>query len=378
MSSVLVAWSGRVLRHSAWDALLVGLSIAHAAALLLAPSVPLVAIGLWWNANTIAHNFLHRPFFRSRAANRGYSLFLSAVLGLPQSVWRERHLAHHADRAPRIRFRGDVVHETLLVAAIWTVAAVAAPSVFFLQYLPGWVLGLGLCQLQGYYEHANGTTSHYGRLYNWLFFNDGYHREHHARPGQHWSRLRAQWTPGQSSCWPPVLRWLDVLTLDGLERLVLASPRLQRFVLGAHERAMRNLLPRIGPVGSVVIVGGGLFPRTAIVLRRLLPDASLTVLDANPNHLAIAGRFLDSGVVVRHAMYRGTPMPDTDLIVIPLAFLGNRRDVYDRPPARAVLVHDWIWSRRAAGVIISPWLLKRLNLVVPAARARPHAVPKSA
>jgi hypothetical protein len=28
-----------------------------------------------------------------------------------------------------------------------------------------------------------------------------------------------------------------------------------------------------------------------------------------------------------------------------------------------VIVHDWIWSRRARGVVVSWWLLKRANLV---------------
>lgn len=187
MASARLAGSGRVLRYSSWDALLVALSIVHAAALLIVPSVPLIAIGLWWNANTIAHNFIHRPFFRARAANRAYALYLSVVLGLPQSIWRERHLAHHADRPVRVRWRSrEVLEETTLVLAAWGTAVLFVPGEFVFVYLPGWALGLGLCWLQGYYEHASGTTSHYGRVYNFLFFNDGYHVEHHARPGQHW------------------------------------------------------------------------------------------------------------------------------------------------------------------------------------------------
>ena len=77
---------------------LIALSFAYAALLLSAPSVPLIAIGLWWTANTVAHNFIHTPFFRSRALNRAYSLFLSALMGIPQSLWRDRHLRHHAER----------------------------------------------------------------------------------------------------------------------------------------------------------------------------------------------------------------------------------------------------------------------------------------
>ena len=378
MISARTAWSGRVLRHSSWDALLIGLSVVQAMALLVVPSVPLVALGLWWNANTIAHNFIHRPFFRVPAANRAYSLYLSVLLGLPQSIWRERHLAHHADRPVRVRWRSrEVVVEGTLVLAAWAIALRFVPEVFVFVYLPGWALGLGLCWLQGYYEHAGGTTSHYGRVYNFLFFNDGYHVEHHARPGQHWSRLRAQGGSIRASRWPPVLRWLDACSLDGLERVVLRSPRLQQVVLRVHERAFRRLLPLVGEVQSIAVVGGGLFPRTAILLRRLLPDATLVVLDASAAHLESARSFLDDTVLLRHALYRGAEFDGVDLVVVPLAYLGRRQSIYERPPARAVLVHDWIWRSHGRGVIISPWLFKRLNLIttLPAAC---HAVPRSA
>src|SRR5437762_8677758 len=87
----------RVLRYSQWDALLIGLSCVYAALLLTVPSIPLIGIGLWWTANTVAHNFIHTPFFRARALNRGYSLFLTAVMGIPQGLWRDRHLRHHRE-----------------------------------------------------------------------------------------------------------------------------------------------------------------------------------------------------------------------------------------------------------------------------------------
>ena len=83
-------------RHSPWDALPVALAAGHGALLLLAPAAPVVAVGLWWNSNTVSHLFLHRPFFRSRAANRLFACYLTLVLGIPQTVWRDMHLAHHA------------------------------------------------------------------------------------------------------------------------------------------------------------------------------------------------------------------------------------------------------------------------------------------
>ena len=67
------------------------------------PSIPLIAIGLWWTANTVAHNFIHTPFFRARSLNRVYSIYLSALMGFPQELWRERHLRHHRGDDRRLR-----------------------------------------------------------------------------------------------------------------------------------------------------------------------------------------------------------------------------------------------------------------------------------
>src|ERR1044071_3802337 len=85
MASRSVALPDVRIRHAAWDALFVMCAFAHAGALVLFPSVAGIGIGLWWNANTIAHNFIHRPFFRSRWANRLFSVYLSVLLGIPQS-----------------------------------------------------------------------------------------------------------------------------------------------------------------------------------------------------------------------------------------------------------------------------------------------------
>ena len=360
--------TGGVLRHSAWDALFVALAFAHGLALLRFPSIPLIAVGLWWNTNTIAHNFIHLPFFRSRTLNMLFSAVESLVLGIPQRLWRDRHLAHHVGRSWRWRWSRQLAWETGLVTALWSSLLALEPKFFLTVYIPGWFLGLGLCHLQGHFEHEHGTTSHYGRLYNLLFFNDGYHVEHHARPAEHWLRLKGQKRSGsRKSHLPAVLRWLEYFHLDGLERLVLRSKTLQRFVLKKHERAFRVLLPQLGKVGRVGIVGGGIFPRTALILHRLLPDAHLTIIDACAENLCSARRFVNENVRFVHAFFengsQGFPQLDFDLVVIPLAFIGDRFVIYRCPPAPAVLVHDWLWRRRGATVIVSLPLLKRLNLV---------------
>jgi fatty acid desaturase len=64
-------------------------------------------------------------------------------------------------------------------------------------YAPAFFLALALVNTQNYYEHYGArpgdrlanSVSYYGRLYNLLTFNDGYHQEHHLAPGSHWSRL---------------------------------------------------------------------------------------------------------------------------------------------------------------------------------------------
>jgi hypothetical protein len=51
--------------------------------------------------------------------------------------------------------------------------------------------------LNGYFRHYGGNpdkpiawgVSSYGKIYNWLFFYNGYHAEHHFRPKVHWTKM---------------------------------------------------------------------------------------------------------------------------------------------------------------------------------------------
>jgi hypothetical protein len=363
VSTTVVAERG-ILRHSRWDALLVALALAQGVLVLTLPTVLVLALGLWWNSNTVAHNFLHKPFFRSRRLNVLFALYLSVLLGVPQSIWRGRHLAHHAGIVWRPRFTGQLAAEVALVLALWAALLTAAPIFFLTVYLPAYLIGLALCSLHGHFEHVHGTVSHYGRLYNVLFFNDGYHVEHHARPGTHWTCLPQHVEPdAEISRWPAVLRWLDWFSLEGLERLVLRSSWLQRFVLDRHERAFRRVLPELPPQPCIGIVGGGLFPRTLLVLRRILTDAQFVVIDRSAANLATARSLVQEDVTFLNEFYEPERANGFDLLVIPLAFVGNREAIYRKPPAPRVIVHDWLWRRRGTGSIVSFLLLKRLNLV---------------
>jgi hypothetical protein len=384
-----------LFRVSRWDALLAGAALVEGALLAVGvagfrlgaaalPMALLGAMGLWWTSNTISHNHLHAPLFRSRALNRAFSLYLSVLLGIPQSVWRERHLRHHAGvharrRAPRLATVIETGVELLLIAALWAALAARFPAFFFAGYLPGYAAGLLLCQAQGHFEHAGAGEagiSHYGLVYNLFWLNDGYHVEHHRHPTEHWTRLPLRRAPiARVSALPPVLRWAErasVLNLvqarllGWLERCALRSSLLQRYMLWTHTRAFRRLLPALAGrrLARVLVVGGGLFPRTALVLRRLLPQAEIVVVDASADHIACARGYLRDrgldGFQFHHGRFEpGTPC-DSDLVVVPLAYVGDRDALYRRS---AVVVHDWIWRRRGrAGAVVSWLLCKRLNL----------------
>jgi hypothetical protein len=365
MKTAAVAGSDAALLHQRWDAVLVLLALGEGGILCLFPHPITIGLGLWWSANTISHLFIHRPFFRGRASNAAFSIYLSLILGVPQSIWRERHLAHHAERPPRLRATPLLAAEIAALGGLWSAIAFADCSFFLLGYLPGIAFGLALCQLQGYYEHARGTISHYGRLYNLLFFNDGYHVEHHARPGAHWLELPHRRLVGApASRWPAVLRWLEGPPLEALERAAMRSRVVRRWLVRCHAGAFRKLLAG-RRIERAAIVGGGLFPRSVLALRGVLPEARLAIIDGSAENLERARRQLEGapGLEFIHAWYDPELHRGFDLVVFPLSFRGERLTLYERPPAPLVAVHDWLWRRRGASAAISKLLLKRLNVV---------------
>ncbi len=352
----------RQASRAKWDALLVALALAHGGMLVSFPSITLIAIGLWWNANTISHNFIHQPFFRTRGLNQVFSCYLSLLLGFPQSLWRRKHLVHHGVcDSHRLKF---APLDFVCIGVLWVMLIAFAPQFTLTIYLPGYLVGLGLCYVQGHYEHAHGTVSHYGRLYNVFFFNDGYHIEHHAHPGRHWRELSAELRLNErASRYPAIFRWLECVNLCALERLVLRFPALQHFVLNRHKRAFQRLLIELSEIHHIGIVGGGLFPRTALILKALLPEAKLTLVDRSAENLNVARQFVGDEVEYINSQFDPAQVCNFDLLIIPLAFVGNREIIYRHPTAPAVLVHDWIWRARGKSTVVSWSLLKRLNLV---------------
>jgi len=259
--------------------------------------------------------------------------------------------------------------------------------------LPAMLIGLGLCAVQGYEEHArdaNGVDVH-ASLYNRLWFNDGFHAAHHRQPSAHWTTLPAATTKDDTlSALPPILRWwervsarcsqLSSTLIDALERGSLRFPWMLRYLVSSHARAWRELLRELdtASIHKVRIVGGGLFPRTALILRELLPNAALEIVERDPRHLAMAEAMLRTSLpawpvgaitFIETSFEARWPDLEIDLVVVPLAFRGERNLLYEAPPSRHVVVHDWLWRVRGArGVRVSWWLCKRLNLVIAAAQ----------
>ena len=126
---------------------------------------------------------------------------------------------------------------------------------------------------------------------------------------------------------------MEGFSLETLERLVLRSLVLQRFVLRTHGRAFRELAGALPPVERVAIVGGGLFPRTALILKELLPTASMTIIDANRSNLDLARALVGHwDINFVNSSYMTSDCGAYDLLVIPLSFDGDRSAIYARPP----------------------------------------------
>jgi len=94
-----------------------------------------------------------------------------------------------------------------------------------LCYIPAFCTALCLVNVQNYYRHYGAdpssrtadSVSYYGRLYNLLSLNDGYHQEHHLSPATHWSKL-------------PALRERNRAKLDGTQRVISSVPAMIGFL----------------------------------------------------------------------------------------------------------------------------------------------------
>ena len=208
----------------------------------------LYAAAIGWSQDSISHNFIHNPFFTSKRLNRIIEFALTLENGTPQTMYRFVHMRHHAGNSDRPGADGGTVdpisiyrhgrdgkaegalsyvlmgfwrddgpfavarqirarrpeearralQEFWLLAGVYAVLALIHWD-FVLVLAPFYYLGQSLSFLIAYYEHfgaqpevpiATGVST-YGSVYNLLFLNNGYHAEHHFRPKQHWTQMRA-------------------------------------------------------------------------------------------------------------------------------------------------------------------------------------------
>jgi fatty acid desaturase len=214
----------------------------------LGPAWVVIAWSYCWNLQCISHNFIHNPFFAGNWLNRGFSILEALNLGVPQILYHHYHMNHHwgdSDRKGpdgstrdwssiyrygkgdqpesflrycllsfwrvevagviRVVFRhgwGQVLLlavETLALAAFWDFMLWLDWRYFFCYYLTSYYCGWMLSYAEGYLEHyrcepdnpfANSVSS-YHWVYNVLWFNNGYHQEHHWDPKRHWTRMHA-------------------------------------------------------------------------------------------------------------------------------------------------------------------------------------------
>jgi fatty acid desaturase len=212
----------------------------------LVPAFVAVTWSYCWNLQCISHNFIHNPYFTNKWLNRAFSVLETFALGVPHILYHHYHLNHHAgdndkkgpdgttrdwssiyrygkgdepeaffkyifvsffrvEVAPvlRVVVRHGRVHivqtivETIALAAFWAGMLAINWRYFVFFYLPSYYLGWVLSYAEGYLEHygcqpgnpfANSVSS-YNRLYNLLWFNNGYHQEHHWDPKVHWTRM---------------------------------------------------------------------------------------------------------------------------------------------------------------------------------------------
>lgn len=198
------------------------------------------------NINGVGHNFIHNPFFRSPLLNRLFSLANSIACCFSQTYYDVVHMQHHKGNADRPDENGETIdwisiykhgHDgeaenpwgyvflsffrdnpaairkelrkrgsaDLMWGNIELAAFAAVLLVMFLLnwryviffFLPFFYLGHCFSYLNGYFRHYGGNpdkpiawgVSSYGKIYNWLFFYNGYHAEHHFRPKVHWTQM---------------------------------------------------------------------------------------------------------------------------------------------------------------------------------------------
>lgn len=203
------------------------------------------AFSISWNVNGISHNFIHNAYFKSFWLNRLFSLLESMIMGFSQTMYEYVHRQHHIGNNDRLNEQGEtidwisiygfgkngepehpikyallsyfrddpkriygLIRKHSLWLANFAIFEVILSfgfiiGLFFINWKLGiyyvffYYLGHSLSALNGYYEHYGANpdkpiawaVSCYNKLFNILWFKNGYHAEHHYRPKQHWTKM---------------------------------------------------------------------------------------------------------------------------------------------------------------------------------------------
>lgn len=237
-----------MLKHHRLDLLLVLIALIQVGLLILPFIVPLplsiltillllnvILIGT--NYQCVAHNFIHNPFFKVPLLNGLFSILNSLCLGIPESMYKVHHMEHHRhnnnpekDESSTFRHGKDGQQENILSYSVLGVLRTNLPFLYktarkqsplvvieliALMYFIGSLVlinwKLGVLYLVGSYlfgqifalwenycEHNHAdysdrkrdSVSCYDSLYNLLWFNNGYHQEHHFSPQVHWTKIQ--------------------------------------------------------------------------------------------------------------------------------------------------------------------------------------------
>jgi fatty acid desaturase len=190
------------------------------------------------NYQCVSHNFIHNNFFKSKKLNFIFSIINSMAMGLPQTLYYHHHMNHHrytngekdisslflfskdkereegilsysfigffridllalAKRAKKKEDKVLLVSEMVGVIAFWGFLMALDWKFFCFFYLPIWYLGQVAALMENYFEHygtkpgdrKTDSVSCYNKIYNFLWFNNGYHQEHHYAPTVHWTKI---------------------------------------------------------------------------------------------------------------------------------------------------------------------------------------------
>ena len=127
----------------------------------------------------------------------GY-VFLSFFRDNPAAIKRELAKRGNAD------VRWGTIELTAFISVLLLMALIVPTNPitfinwrYMLFFLPFFYLGHCFSYLNGYFRHYGANpdkpiawgVSSYGKIYNWIFFYNGYHAEHHFRPKVHWTKM---------------------------------------------------------------------------------------------------------------------------------------------------------------------------------------------